>query len=135
MASSVELEILTPERIVFQEDIEMVIAPAIDGEIGILANHYPLITALKIGVLRIRKPDEESWLPVAISSGLMEVLPYRISILVATAEFPEEIDIERAREAKERAEKLLQQEDIDRARAEAALQRALARLRAAQDGQ
>ncbi len=135
MASSVELEILTPERIVFQEDIEMVIAPAIDGEIGILANHYPLITALKIGVLRIRKPDEESWLPVAISSGLMEVLPYRVSILVATAEFPEEIDIERAREAKERAEKLLQQEGIDRARAEAALQRALARLRAAQDGQ
>ncbi len=135
MASKVELEILTPERVLLREQVEMVIAPAVDGEIGILPQHFPLVTSLKIGVVRIRRSEEEGFLPLAISQGVMEVLPQRITILVATAELPEEINLERALEAKKRAEDRLKKEEFDKSRAEAALQRAMARIKAARDNQ
>ncbi len=134
MAAGLELESITPEKILLKEPIEMLVAPAIDGEIGVLPRHYPLITGLKVGVLRVKKESGEEWEPVAISSeGLMEVLPDRISILVGAAELPQEIDIQRALAAKERAERRIsaREERTNRARAEAALQRALNRLRAA----
>jgi len=130
MASTIELEILTPDRVLLREDVEMVIVPAIDGEIGILPEHAPLVTGLKIGVMRIRRKGGEDFLPVPISQGLMEVLPHRISILVTTAELPEEIDMERAMEAKKRAEERLKKDGVDATRAEAALQRAMARIKA-----
>ncbi len=131
MPATVEMEIITPERILLREEVEMVIAPAVDGEIGILPDHAPLITGLKIGVMRIRRTEAEGFLPVSISQGVMEVLPQRITILVATAELPQEIDLERAMEAKKRAEKMLEKEEIDRTRFEGALQRAMARIKAA----
>lgn len=134
MAATIELKIITPEKILFEEPIEMLVAPAIDGEIGVLPRHYPLVTGLQVGVLRVKKEGGEEWEPIAISSeGLMEVLPERISILVGAAELRHEIDVERALAAKERAEKRISagKEKANIARAEAALQRALNRLRTA----
>ncbi len=134
MAATIELKIITPEKILLGEPVEMLVAPAIDGEIGVLPRHYPLVTGLKVGVLRIKKEGNEEWQPVAISDeGLMEVLPDRITILVGAAELPHEIDVERALAAKERAEKRIsaREERTNIARAEAALQRALNRLRTA----
>ncbi len=135
MPATVEMEIITPERTLLREKVEMVIAPAVDGEIGILPDHAPLITGLKIGVMRIRRSEAEGFLPVAISQGVMEVLPQRITILVATAELPQEIDLERALEAKKRAEERLEKEEKDQARVASALQRALARIKAARFNQ
>lgn len=134
MASTVELEIITPERIVMAEDIEMIVVTAVDGELGIMPNHYPLITGLKISVARVLLPGAEQWKPLAIAGGLLEVLPYKISIVVPSAELAEEIDTERALAAKKRAEKRLatKSDSISKTRAEISLQRALTRLKAAQ---
>lgn len=132
MASTFELEIITPERVLLQEDVEMVLVRAVDGDLGIMPGHFPLITGLLIGVIKIRRPDDTKFLPIAASSGLMEVMPYRVSIVVTSGELPQEIDVERARAAMERAEERLEQAgETDRTRAEAALQRAMARLQAA----
>ncbi len=129
MGSTVRLDIVTPERVVYSEEVELLVAPAIDGEIGILPKHTPLVTGLKIGVLKIKKEDKEITVP--ISEGFMEVKPEQINVVVRTAELPHEVDIERAQKAYERAQKrLAEEEKIDYARAEASLERALARLRA-----
>lgn len=130
MASTVRLDIVTPERVVYSEDINVLVAPAIDGEIGILPRHVPLVTGLTAGVLQIKKDGEE--IKISISDGFMEVKPDNISIVVRTAELPHEIDIERARNALNRAKERLNSSDskIEYARAEAALERAISRLKA-----
>jgi len=129
MGSTIRLDIVTPERVVYSEEIDLLVAPAIDGEIGILPKHTPLVTGLKIGVLRVKKDTEETKIP--ISEGFMEVKPEQINVVVRTAELPHEIDIERAKKALERAKKRLEKDSkIDYTRAEAALERALARLKA-----
>ena len=125
------LEIVTPDRVVVSEEVDIVTAPGIEGEFGVLANHAPMIAGVKIGPLHYRVGDKEEW--VAISSGFCEVSNNKITFLVETAEKAYEIDVERALKAKERAEKriqayLAQAEKIDYARARAALQRALTRL-------
>jgi len=99
--------------------------------IGIWPKHAPLVTAMKIGVVRVVKDGEE--IQIAISDGFMEVQPDRVNLVVRTAELPEQIDVDRAEAAKERAEKKLEKdhENIDFARAEASYERALARLKAA----
>ena len=127
---TIKLDIVTPEEITYSEDIEVMEAPAIDGQIGILPRHAPLVTALKIGVLRVVENGEELF--ISISEGFMEVKPEHINVVVRTAELPEEIDVERAQSAKERAEERLESDDekIDKTRAQAALQRAMARLSA-----
>ncbi|MFW5980407.1 MAG: F0F1 ATP synthase subunit epsilon [Halanaerobiaceae bacterium] len=129
--SKIKLEIVTPEKISFSEDIDILEAPAIDGLIGILPRHAPLVTALNIGVLRIVQEEEE--MLISISEGFMEVMPERINVVVRTAELPEEIDSERAENAKERAERRLEndRDDINRERATNALKRAEARLKVA----
>ncbi|MFP4015934.1 MAG: F0F1 ATP synthase subunit epsilon [Halanaerobiales bacterium] len=131
MASLVKLDIVTPEEVVYSEDIELLIAPAIDGEIGILPKHIPLVTGLDTGILRIKKGGEE--IKVPISDGFMEVKPDLINVVVRTAELPHEIDVDRAQRALERAEKRVNEKNkkTDQARAKAALDRALARLKAA----
>lgn len=131
MASLVKLDIVTPEEVVYSEDIELLIAPAIDGEIGILPKHIPLVTGLDTGILRIKKDGEE--IKVPISDGFMEVKPDLINVVVRTAELPHEIDVDRAQRALERAEKRVNEKNqkTDQARAKAALDRALARLKAA----
>ena len=126
--STMQVDIVTPDRKVFSEQAEMVIARTTEGEIGILPNHSPLAATLKISAVRVKKDNSE--VVAAISGGFIEVRPNAVTILAEAAEFPEEIDKQRAQAAKERAEKRLQdkREDIDYRRAELALNRALNRL-------
>lgn len=131
MSSTIRLEIVTPTGKAYSEEIDFLKAPAIDGDIGILPRHAPLVTGLKTGILQLKKGEDRLMVP--ISDGFMELTPDNINIVVRTAELPGEIDVERASRAKERAEKRLKDNNgqIDYARARAALERAIARLKAA----
>lgn len=121
------VSVVTPDGPVLEEDYEMVSCKAETGELGILPGHIPLVAPLSISALRLKKNNEEDL--VAISGGFIEVRPDQVTILSPAAERSDSIDIERALEAKERAEKLLASEkDIDKVRAQSALQRAINRL-------
>jgi F-type H+-transporting ATPase subunit epsilon len=124
------LEIVTAERQVFlDDDVDMVIAPAVDGEVGILPHHAPLITVLQIGELRVKKgADEQS---IVIAGGFMEVFAGTVTILADAAEHSEEVDIAAAEQARARAEESLRNKDQlgDKAGAETALRLASLRLR------
>ncbi len=126
-------EILTLQKLFLREDVRFVIAPGQEGVFEILANHAPFVFALKPGALRMRMPDGQDQYLV-VGTGFLIVQKDRTTVLTRSAERPEEIDVERARRAKERAEQRLQQaaSDIDYARAQAALERALARLKVAE---
>lgn len=131
------LEIITPERVVVSEEVDIVTAPGVEGEFGVLAHHAPMVAAIKIGPLRYRVGDREEW--IAVSGGFCEVSQNKITFLVEAAERAYEIDVERALRAKERAEKRIQEyqakiAEIDYARARAALQRAITRLVVAERG-
>ena len=127
--ATTRLDIVTAERVVFSEDVDVVVAPGVEGQLGILPHHAPLMTMLMPGELRVRKGGEE--FSLAISGGFLEVRPDRIIVLADAAERAEEIDVARAEEAKRRAEELLSRHppEVDTARAEAALRRSLARLK------
>lgn len=131
--SSLQLEIVTPERTVFSQEASMVIAQTADGQIGILPGHIPLVTVLETGVMRVQSgPEQERKL--AVGGGFLEMSPdNKLTVLAETAELAEEIDVERAQQARARAEERLNgnRDSIDVARAEIALRKALARLRAA----
>lgn len=131
MAKTQRLDIVTPEKVVFSEEVEFVVAPGVEGELGILPEHAPLVSALKTGVLRVQQ--DGNTFKVAISGGFIEVKNSRVVVLADSAEREDEIDVARAEAAKQRAEQRLanRSADIDVVRAEAALQRALARLKAA----
>jgi F-type H+-transporting ATPase subunit epsilon len=131
MAKVMTLEVVTPERVSLKVEINSLVAPATEGPLGVLYNHAPLITGLEPGVLKYRQGEKVFIL--AVGSGFMEIADNLITVLVDTAEKPEEIDVERALAAKERAEKRLleQNPSLDVHRAELALHRALARLKAA----
>jgi F-type H+-transporting ATPase subunit epsilon len=128
MADKLQLEVITPEKVSLRETVDEVILPAVGGELGILPEHAPLISQLSTGVMTYRQGNDKKQLH--ISGGFVEVLPDRISVLADIAEKPEEIDTERARKARERAEKRLSanSEDIDLSRAQLKLQRAQTRL-------
>jgi len=130
--SGIKLDIVTAERVVFSEDVDVVVAPGVEGQLGILPHHTPLMTMLQPGELRVRKGGEEFFL--VISGGFLEVRPDRIIVLADTAERVEEIDVARAEEAKRRAQERLKERGpgLDMARAEAGLRRALARLEVVQ---
>ena len=131
MSKTMKLDILTPERTVCCVEVDMVVARAVDGEVGILYNHAPLVVALDIAPLRYKVGDEEH--EVSVCNGFMEVRDNRISVLTPCAEMEEEIDVRRAAEAKARAEERLSHKaDVDVRRAELALQRALVRLKIAE---
>jgi len=135
MAEKIKLEVVTPKGAIISDAVDIVTAPGFAGEFGVLANHAPFLSTIKVGTLRYKKDGTEEEL--MISGGFCEVSSNKITFLVESAERGREIDVDRALRAKERAEKrLLQarehQEKIDRTRAEAALQRALARLRIAE---
>ena len=125
-----KLDIVTAEQVVFSEDVDVVVAPGIEGQLGILPHHTPLMTMLQPGELLVRKEGEE--ISLAISGGFLEVRPDRVIVLADAAERADEIDLARAEEAKRRAEERLQQPatEMDIARAEAALRRAMVRLQA-----
>ncbi len=126
--SSIRLDIVTAERVVYSDEVNMVIAPGIEGQLGILPHHAPLMTTLQPGELRVRKDGEE--FSLAISGGFLEVRPDRIIVLADAAERAEEIDIARAEEAKRRAEERLRERtpEVDAVQVEVALRRALTRL-------
>ena len=130
-----KLEIVTQERRVYlADDVEMVIAPGSEGELGILPRHAPLITSLEEGVMRVKRAGGREEV-LAIHGGFMEVLPDQVTVLADAAERAEEIDLARAEEARQRAEELMKQrreDKVDYAHAGTALRRSLVRLRAAE---
>ena len=135
MAHKIKLEVVSPEKTVFSDDVNMVIARSTGGEIGILPNHLPLLAPLyKAWPIRIKLENGEE-IKVASCGGFMEVGLNRVTLLSDCAELPGEIDFERAERAKERAEKRLQDHraDIDLYRAEQALKRALMRIEVSGD--
>ena len=131
MASTIHLELVTPEHSVLSEDVDEVIIPGYEGEFGVLPGHTQYLSIVKIGVLRYRKGTE--WFKVALGGGVAEVTPERgVVVLADTAERAGEIDLERARRAKERAEEALKKdlsvEDETYEKASGAMQRAIARI-------
>ncbi len=133
--AQIHLEVVTPSGPVISDDVDIVTAPGVAGEFGVLANHAPFLSTIKTGTLSFKKDNQTKYLMV--SGGFSEVSNNKITFLVESAEFGTDIDVDRAMRAKERAEKRLAQaqqaaEQINRARAEAALQRALARIKAAE---
>lgn len=133
--AQIHLEVVTPSGAVVSEDVDIVTAPGVGGEFGVLANHAPFLSTIKTGTLSYKQDKQTKHLMV--SGGFSEVSNNRITFLVESAEFGFDIDVDRALRAKERAEKRLVQaqqaaEKINRVRAEAALQRAMARIKTAE---
>ena len=132
MADTFLLEIVTPDRLVVSEKVEMATAPGVEGEFGVLPGHTPFLSLLTFGEIGYRVGGEDIFM--AVSWGFAEVLPQRVTVLVETAEMAEEIDISRAESAQKRAEERLARRDdstVDFDRAQAAIQRSLIRMRVA----
>ena len=123
------LKIITPDRIFYEGDVIMVELRTTEGEMGVLKNHIPLTSVIAPGILRIRVSDDEVK-TAALISGFVEILGDSVTILAEVIEWPDEIDVERAKEAKERAEERIRSkpEGTDIARAEIALKKALVRM-------
>ena len=127
------LEIVTPERLAYQDEVDSVVLPGSEGELGVLPHHAPLVSTLGAGELRLRKGGEEE--SFAIVGGFLQVLPDKVVVMAETADMASEIDLEKAQEARREAEKALEagfQEGADLAAARAALQQALLRIRVAE---
>ena len=127
------LEIVTPERLAYSDMVDSVNLPGVEGELGVLPHHAPLVSMLGVGELRIRKGGaEESF---AIVGGFLQVRPDRVVVMAETADLASEIDLEKAQEARREAERVLEGAAIDEvnlAAARAALQQALLRIRVAE---
>lgn len=132
MAKTFYLEIIASDRIFFQGDCEHLVITAIDGLLGILAGHEPLVTSLPTGELKYMV--DGVWKHAAISEGFIQVMPDKAVILADSCELPEEIDIKRAEEARQRAEEMLRQKQSIREyyETQAALNRAINRLKISQ---
>jgi F-type H+-transporting ATPase subunit epsilon len=127
LPTSIELNIVTPDRPIVKEQVDEVEIPGVDGYFGVLPGHTPMLAALSVGELWYRKGQEKTYL--AIAEGYVEVLPDRVTILALLAERAEEIDLERAERARERAAQRLEgKSDVDYARARIALMKSLTRL-------
>lgn len=127
------LQIVTPERLAYEDDVDMVLVPGIDGELGILPHHTPLVSLLGVGELTIRKSGSEE--TFAIAGGFLQVRPDKVVVMAETADLASEIDLETAQRARADAERALESgrgdgADLSAARAE--LQRALVRIRVAE---
>jgi F-type H+-transporting ATPase subunit epsilon len=127
-----KLEIVTAERMVFSDEVSAVIAWGVEGQLGILPHHAPLMTMLQPGDILIRKDKDEEFF--AISGGFLEVRPDKVIILADACERAEEIDLARAEEARKRAQETMKAAPLsaEAASAEAALRRSLARLKVAE---
>jgi len=126
------VSVVTPDGPVLEDTFDMVSCKAESGELGILPGHIPLVAPLSISSVRLKRENTENHL--AVNGGFMEVQPDKVTILAQSAEKPADIDVQRANEAKKRAERRLQskQDDIDFKRAELALKRAMNRLNVGQ---
>ena len=132
MAGNINLEVVTPEKVVVSDEAQIVASPGVLGEFGVLIGHTPFLTTLKTGIIRYTDRDQkERW--VFVSGGFAEALPDRVTILAESAELREDIDLDRAKAAMQRAQQRLAQEpskeDVDFVRAKAALERAIIRIR------
>jgi F-type H+-transporting ATPase subunit epsilon len=129
MAGNFLLEVVTPHRLVVSQEVEEITAPGVEGEFGVLPGHTPFFTTLKVGEVVYRTGKDERHM--AVTWGFVEVLSERVTILAEAAELAPEIDVERAKRARERAEKRLKQlspEDKEFYSSMAALERAINRL-------
>jgi F-type H+-transporting ATPase subunit epsilon len=127
------LEIVTPERQAYEDDVDAVVCPGTEGEIGVLPHHAPLLSTLGVGELRIRKGGQEEFF--AIAGGFLQVRPDKVVVMAELADLASEIDLEAAEAARREAERAIEQgfeEPADLARARAAMERALLRIRVAE---
>jgi F-type H+-transporting ATPase subunit epsilon len=133
MASTFQLEIVTPDKKFFNDEVEMAIVRTTEGDTGILKNHIPTVSPLSIGTIKIKKDGK--LLQASCAGGFVSIDEEKTTVITDAAEWPEEIDITRAESAAKRAEERLKQksENIDFARAEIALNKALNRLRIARN--
>lgn len=120
------LKVVTPDKLFFEGDIDMLISRTIEGDVGILLNHSPLVTILDIGRLVIKDGDERK--VAACAGGYIDVRNNYITVVSDACEWEEEIDINRAQRAKERASKILENKDTDTFKAELALKKAINRI-------
>lgn len=127
------LKIIASDRVFYEGRCRKLILPAPDGEMGILANHENMVIAVTVGDARM-EAEEGSWVDVAVGAGFAEIVNNRVTVLVDTAERPEEIDVRRAEEAKERAEEQMRQKQSiqEYYRTQASLARAMNRLKVSQ---
>ena len=132
-SNNIHFEIVTPEKVVLKQEVLQLTVPTKMGEITILPNHIPLISALQAGVIEIKTPDNKIE-TMAVSGGFIEVLPSKIVILADTAERAADIDEARAEEARKRAEELMekQEEQVDFTAVQAKIAKEMARIRAVQ---
>ena len=132
MPGTLHVEIITAERVVYKDDVNMVVAPGSEGRLGILPRHAALMTTLGIGELRMKKGNDE--VSIAVSGGYLEVLNNKVTILADSAEHAEEIDLARAEEARKRAQECIKarSSDIDMERALTSMRRAEVRIKIAQ---
>lgn len=128
---NITVEIVTPERVAYSEPADFVVVPGVEGYLGILPMHAPIVAGIDIGIIKVITGGKETLL--AVGGGFMEVNNDKVVILADSAERSDEIDIKRAKAAQERAEQRLasRASDIDIARAEVALRRAISRIKAA----
>ncbi len=131
LPDAIQLEVVTPERRLVSEVVDEVILPGTEGYLGVLPGHAPLLSELSIGELTLRRGDVRRY--VSVAWGFVEVLPDRVSVLAEVAERAEEIDLERARKAQERALGRMRGGDpeVDFKRAQVALQKAIVRIQVA----
>ena len=124
-------ELITAERVLYRDEVDLVVAPSVEGQVAILPNHAPLLAVLEPGEVMVRKGTEETYM--AITGGFLEVLANRVRVLADAAERAEEIDVERARRAMERAQEVLARQPArqDLEEAMRALRRAQVRIQVA----
>lgn len=133
MAKTIRVDVVTPEKVAFSGEMERIIAPGIEGSLGILPGHAPLLTELGTGPVILKRGGDV--IELAVSEGFLEVMPHKVVILAETAERAEEIDVARAQAALQRAEAALEcaRDRQQQAQAVAALRRATNRLHVAED--
>jgi F-type H+-transporting ATPase subunit epsilon len=135
MADKIQLDVVTPERMVVSQKVDMVVAPGVEGEFGVLVGHIPFLSTLQSGEMRFTVDGKVT--RMVVTGGFAEVQPDKVTVLADAAELAREIDVDRAKRARERAEDRLKRtkgEELDHARAEAALRRAITRIKVAQKG-
>jgi F-type H+-transporting ATPase subunit epsilon len=129
----IHCEIITQERKLYSEDVDIVVAPAAEGQMGILPQHAPMVVALAVGELRVRKGEDEEYF--AIGGGVMEIRPDKVIVLADSAERADQIDVDRAEAARQRAEQTMREglpvDSAKRAALEAAIQRSIVRMKVA----
>lgn len=132
MANKIKLEVVTPDKLLLSKDVDVVVCTGTEGEFGVLAGHVPFLSTLAVGEMRFRNGNETEY--AAISGGFAEVTGTKVTVLAEAAELAREIDVDRAKSARERAEQRMAKahgEELDYVRAEAALQRAMLRMKVA----